>query len=123
MIMRVVSGVMAALGLWAAYLQLNDPDPERWFALYFATALVAGSFALGKPLMKGALALAAIALSWALAIVPELWGRWSPSDLGAKMVVNRPEIEFGREFGGLLIVTVYLVCAFLITRRSQNTNT
>ena len=117
MILRVVSGIMAVLAFWAAYLQLNDPDPERWFAMYAAVGLVALLFSAGRPKPLFALFMSLIAVAWALAIVPELWGRWQPSDLGATMAAARPEIEFGRELGGLLIVGTYCLSAFLLSRR------
>jgi hypothetical protein len=118
MILRVVSGIFTVLAFWAAYLQLNDPDPERWFALYAAAGVSALRFATGKPSPRLALTLALIALGWALAIVPELWGRWQPSDLSVSMTSARPEIEFGREFGGLVIVATYCLSAFFVSQRS-----
>ena len=119
MIFRVVSGLFALLAFWAAYLQLNDPDPERWFALYAAAGVVGVLFAAGKPRALPALVVASVALLWAAAIVPELLGRWQPGDLGAKMTPDRPEVEFGREFGGLTIVAAYCVAAFVVARKSK----
>jgi hypothetical protein len=119
MIFRVLSGVFAGLAFVAAYLQLNDPDPERWFALYAGAGVVGVLFAAGRPPALPALGMAVTALAWALAIVPELWGRWQPSDLGAKMVTERPEIEFGRELGGLLIVASYCLSAFFVARKRK----
>ena len=119
MIFRVLSGVFAVLAFWAAYLQLNDPDPERWFAMYAAAGVVGVLFAAGKPRMEPALLVGIIALAWAGAIVPELAGRWQPSDLGAKMAPDRPEVEFGRELGGLTIVAAYCLGAFFVARKSK----
>jgi hypothetical protein len=105
------------LALWAAYLQLNDPDPARWFAMYAACAAVALASALGRGRAPMAGAVGAIALLWAAAIVPELLGRWTPADLGANMSSARPEVEYGRELGGLSIVAAYCTAAWMLERR------
>jgi hypothetical protein len=109
--------VVSALACWAAYLQLNDPDPERWFALYAACAAVALASALGRGSALVAAAVGLVALIWACAIVPELLGRWTPADLGASMSSARPEVEYGRELGGLSIVAAYCAAAYFMARR------
>jgi hypothetical protein len=114
---RVVSAVVCLLALWAAYLQLNDPDPERWFAMYAACGAVALTSALGRGRAPLAVAVGALALLWACAIVPELFGRWTPADLGASMSSGRPEVEYGRELGGLSLVAAYCAAAWFVERR------
>ena len=104
---------------WAAVMQLNDPDPARWAALYGGAALVALCSTLARPLPRAAMLLTVIALAWAAAIVPELLGRWSPADLGAQMTTARPEVEYGRELGGLLILAGYCAVAAYVGRRHQ----
>jgi len=116
MAFRLVSGLFCGLSLVSAYLQLNDPDPERWAAMYLACAWVALLGALGKSAPKQALAVAIVALSWSAFILPELVGAWKPSDLTATMTNARPEIEYGREFFGLLIVAGYCLLAWWWTR-------
>ena len=111
MAFRVISAPMAAFFAWAAVMQLNDPDPERWFLLYASVSILAGLAALGRATPRLALLLAVVALSWAAAIAPELWQHWSVGDLGAKMSAARPEVEYGREFVGLLIVAAYCLAA------------
>lgn len=113
---RGISGLFVGLSCWSAYLQLNDPDPERWVAMYLACAWVALCGTLGKAVPRQAALVTLIALGWALAILPELWGKWRPEDLTATMIGARPEIEYGREFGGLLIVAGYCLFAFLHAR-------
>jgi hypothetical protein len=105
MILRVVSGAMAALFVWAASVQLNDPDPARWMGMYLSAAVVAGLFAAGKPSP--------------LSIVPSLVGVWSPAELGASMSSAHPEVELGRELGGLLIAGGYSLLAFFRGRRAS----
>jgi hypothetical protein len=118
MVLRAVSGVMAAFFLWATYVQNNDPDPWRWMPMYFSAAVVAAAFAAGRPLPKLAITVAIVALVWAAAIAPELIGKWSPSELNDTMSAAHPEIEFGRELGGLLIVAAQSLLVFFRGRRT-----
>jgi predicted permease len=119
MLARVFSAIMVVLALISAYLQLNDPDPERWTAIYLGCAVVAVTGALGRPVKQLSLLVGAIALLWALAIVPELLGRWRPDQLTATMTAEHPEIEFGRECAGLLIVFGFCLFNWLWARRRE----
>ncbi len=121
MLARAFSALMTLLALVSAYLQLNDPDPERWFAIYLACAVVALLGALGRPSGWLSMAVGGIAVIWALAIVPELVGSWSPSQLTATMSDEHPEVEFGRECAGLLIVSGYCLFVFSWARRRERT--
>lgn len=118
MMFRVISVPLALFFAWAAAMQLNDPDPTRWFLMYASVAVLAGLTAAGRPAPRLALVLSWVALAWAAAIVPELWAHWSVRDLGAQMSASRPEVEFGREFVGLLILTAYCAAAAYLTRRA-----
>lgn len=111
MLFRLISAPLVLFFAWAAEMQLNDPDPERWFLMYASAAVVAGLCALGKGVPRLALLVALVALVWAAAIAPELWSGWSVRDLGAKMSAAHPEVEYGREFIGLLIVAAYCLLA------------
>ncbi|MET0342307.1 MAG: transmembrane 220 family protein [Polyangiales bacterium] len=114
---QLLSVLMSGFLAWAAWMQLNDPDPARWAAFYLAGALVALTSALRRPLPRAAGLLTLVALAWAAAIVPELLGTWRPADLGARMSPERPEVEYGRELGGLLIVAAYCAAAAYAGRR------
>jgi hypothetical protein len=113
---------MVVLFAWAAELQLNDPDPIGWFAIYAAGSVVALLSALARPRPKLAGLLALIALAWAALILPELWHTWTPSDLGATMSAARPEVEYGREFVGLLILASYCALAAFHALRPASRN-
>jgi hypothetical protein len=110
---------MAAFFAWAAAMQLNDPDPARWFLLYAAVALLALCSALDRPLKWVARTLGVVALVWAAAIAPELLDGWSVGDLGGTMSAARPEVEYGREFVGLLILATYCFAAARVNRTGQ----
>jgi Transmembrane family 220, helix len=111
MTFRLVSLVMAVFFAWAAAMQLNAPDPTRWFLMYASGALMAVLSAVRRATPQLALGLAFVALAWTAAIVPELWPHWTVADLGAQMSVARPEVEYGREFVGLLILAAYCLAS------------
>lgn len=121
MFFRIFSLVFAFLSIWAAYLQLNDPDPIGWACMYLASAVLAGLVAFNQKPKKLALALAAVTLIWALTIVPQLIGTWTPKDLAGTMAEDHPEIELGRELGGLLIVAAFSLTVFAISYRKDRT--
>src|SRR3954465_13348832 len=110
--MRLPLWVRAACCFWTpcfvvfAFLQLNDPDPVQWTAIYLAAA-VCCAFALRARLnFRAPLLVLAIALVWALTIVPRVVGHKSFFDnmaLGEGM--RDPVTEESRELGGLLIVS------------------
>ena len=108
---RMLSGACALFFGWAAVMQLNDPDPARWFVMYTSAAAVACAYAFGRALPRLRRVVGLIAVIWAVAILPELLKGWSVADLGATMSTARPEVEYGREFVGLMLISAY--CFFL----------
>lgn len=106
--MRALAGLFALLLLAFALVQLNDPDPIGWTAIYGASAAVSLAFARRRPVGRWAATLAAIAAVWALMLAPEAL-RVQRAELGQHMDVMRPEIEVARELGGLSIVLVWML--------------
>lgn len=111
--LRVAAALMAIFFVYAAVVQLNDPDPVRWIAIYVA--------ALGCS-VGCAFAWRVRALSVATAVAGAAWavGWWT---ILAKLPqfgkIPWIEIEEARELGGLLIVTAWtaLVAAIGDARR------
>lgn len=102
MIVRGLDLIFAGLLLWAAAMNLNDPDPRLWVAYYGATGLLALSSAAGRAPVWTAATLSMAGALWAASLLPQLAG-WTPADLGATMTPERPQVEVGRETIGLLI--------------------
>ena len=113
---RMLSGACALFFAWAAVMQLNDPDPARWVVMYTSAAAVACAYVLGRALPRLRRVVGLVAVIWAVAILPELLQGWSVGDLGATMSTARPEVEYGREFVGLLLIAAY---CFFIAREKR----
>ncbi len=84
---RGIAGLSTAAFSVFALLQLNDPDPVRWFAIYAAAAVATALEAAqrGSRLVDGAVA--GVATVWAIGLVvsdqlggePMHWGpSWGP---------------------------------------------
>lgn len=111
----LVADIIAAILFAAsAILQLNDPDPVAWIAVYLGGALVAAIGWRWVPGLVAAVAVAAIAATWAAIIALDI-EQW----VGFERVVGPMEIEGGpveltREALGLAMVAGY--CAFVALR-------
>jgi hypothetical protein len=91
--LKIFAGVAGLLFAYAAVLQLNDPDPIRWFVLYgTASVLSAASTFVSIPRAIFA-GLACVAGSWAAMLVPNVLSLSSMTGT-----------EEERELAGLLLV-------------------
>ena len=93
---------MTALFLLAAYVQLNDPDPETWISIYAVAALGSLLFALGRLRSW-------VGLLLAIAFVVGAFMYWPESfegvEFGEAGMANM-NIERGRESLGLAITAL-----------------
>ncbi|MEY2948811.1 MAG: transmembrane 220 family protein [Saprospiraceae bacterium] len=97
--------VIAGLFFLFALVQLNDPDPYFWVALYSYIGMVAiiRNF---RPIRKVILlAGMAVCLIELFLILPEFlnWVELGMPTITGSMKAEEPHIEFTREFLGLLI--------------------
>ena len=104
----MLNGVMAALFLFGAAVQFNDPDPLRWAAIYLAAAVASILAALGRRPRILPLAVLLVAAGWAVALAPgvvghvpffAMFGDWEMRDRG---------VEESREMYGLLIIGAWM---------------
>lgn len=108
--MRLTASAFAALFLFAALLQYNDPDPVAWVAIYLAACMACLVTVLRRTDWALSAAVAAVALGWALTLLPEA-ARVPLTQLFAAWEMADQRIEIAREMYGLLII--FAVCAFL----------
>lgn len=110
MIRRALNWLMAALFLFAALLQYNDPDPARWMAIYAGAMLVTGyAAARGSVVPWFPLAIAAVALMWGLDWSRDVPGFAPYTHMFDSWKMNNETVEEARETGGLLIVTGWML--------------
>jgi hypothetical protein len=100
--------LLAILFLLGAVVQLNDPDPIRWIAIYLAAAGVALG---GRRWRVVSVVVAGAALLWAATIA---LGGMEPLDLAALVgdaTMKTAGVEAWRELLGLLIIAAYCLLA------------
>ena len=115
--MRILTGAMAILFLFAAAVQYNDPDPLRWMAIYGLAALTCGLSLVGRLPRLAPVAVGLAALGWAATLAPGVVGRVSVGDLFESYAMKSEPVEEAREMGGLLIVTVWMAVLALTVPR------
>ncbi|MQA31248.1 MAG: hypothetical protein GEU82_15675 [Luteitalea sp.] len=117
---RVFNWAMAALFGLAAVLQLNDPDPARWMAIYGAAMLVAayagrrGGVPAWAPLL-----VAAVALLWGLVWSTDVADPGIYTRMFEQWEMRNMAVEEARETSGLLIVGGWMAVLALHGRRRR----
>jgi hypothetical protein len=100
--------VMLLMFLFSAAVQLNDPDPLPWIAIYGAAAAVSGLETRRRAAAWAPVALALISLIWAGSIylrasevpISALFAEWEMRDV---------RVEEAREMYGLTIVGIWMI--------------
>src|SRR5919199_801921 len=72
---RAADAVMALLFTFAALLQVNDPDPVRWFTIYALAGLACELSVLRRLRWAFPALLCVAAVAWASTIAPRVVGR------------------------------------------------
>jgi hypothetical protein len=105
---KLANLIMLLMFVFSAVVQLNDPDPVRWTAMYCAAAAMC-ALEIRRPISAWVPAtLAIIALVWA----GTLYGRAHSvplSALVAEWEMKNPNIEEAREMYGLTIVAIWML--------------
>ncbi|MFI5372889.1 MAG: transmembrane 220 family protein [Candidatus Eisenbacteria bacterium] len=112
--LRILNGALAALFVYAAAVNFNDPDPVQWVAIYTAGAVATawaawhpGTLPWWAPLVVGA-----VAALWAATLAPRVLGKIRFGELWGGFEMKTTLIEEGREFYGLCITAGAMVlCA------------
>ena len=105
----LASLLMALIFLLFTAVQYNDPDPERWMAMYGSAALVSGLAAFRPPwAWRPAAVVALVALAWAVEWFLGVFGHsvaWGQVFATTHMINS--DVEETRETLGLVIVAVW----------------
>lgn len=121
MLLRALSGMMAAVFLFATAVQYNDPDPIRWMTVYGAACMVSMLVAARPQRVAWFLpaAIGLVATAWAAMIAPGVIGRVGFSELFVSMQMKTEVIEEGRETAGLLIVAAWMAVLAVASRPAR----
>lgn len=119
--MKIFNFLLAALFLVSAGLQLNDPDPIFWTALYLAVALICIFAAFGKYNHWVILAVMAACVYELTTLYADflLWIDEGMPSITESMKASSPHVELVREFLGVAICLATLVFQYFRCRRQM----
>ena len=106
---------MLLLFTLGAVVQVNDPDPVRWIAMYALAAAACLLSLLRRVHWTLPALLSAVALAWALTLAPRVVGRVPFREMFGAFEMRSVGIEESREMYGLLIIAAWM--AVLALRR------
>ncbi len=104
--------VAAILLLVMAIIQFNDPDPIYWVTIYSAAALIPIGQLVGKKLSTLWVLVMGMIIAGLLISLPGFWDYLTADDylsITREMLGDKPYVEFGREFLGLVIAACLLL--------------
>jgi hypothetical protein len=109
---------LAVLFAISVGLQVNDPDPIRWMAIYGIAGIGIGVLPARRAISLVVIAVGLFAAGWSAYLGQQVFNVIHLSDLWLKMTDKGGAVEVGREAGGLAIVAVGLLAcgAFRATR-------
>ena len=110
---------MLLLFTLGAVVQVNDPDPARWIAVY-SLAAAACLLSLRRPIHWTLPALLGVAaLAWALTMAPRVVGRVPLREMFGAFEMRNVGIEESREMYGLLIIAAWMGVLALRARQGS----
>jgi hypothetical protein len=116
----VANGLMLVMFVFSAVVQVNDPDPVSWIAIYTAAAMVCALVLVERQRWWVAAIVGAVALVWAATLSPRVLGIVPFTSMFEEFEMKDIHIEESREMYGLLIVAAWmLVVALVLWQRSR----
>jgi hypothetical protein len=107
---------MLLLFTLGAVVQVNDPDPARWIAMYALAAAACLLSPLRRIHWTLPALLGAVALAWALTLAPRVVGRVPFREMFGDFEMRTVGIEESREMYGLLVIAAWMA---VLTVRAQ----
>ena len=94
---------------FSAIVQINDPDPLVWIAIYVAAGVVCGLELALRNVWWGPATVGVVALIWAGTIAPRVLGVVPFGSMFQEFEMKDIHVEESREMYGLLIVSVWML--------------
>ena len=103
------NAVMSLAFGFSVAVQVNDPDPLRWMAIYGAAAVCCVAELKRRVRAPYPVLLAAVALGWAGSLAPDVIGKVRFGEMFAEFEMKNAGVEQAREMYGLLIVALWML--------------
>ena len=117
--MKIANLIMLIAFVFGVIVQYNDPDPARWMAMYGAAAVACGFYAAGRKQWIVPAMVLAMAGIWAATLAPAALGKVGFGELFEAFEMKDERVEIGREFGGLVIIAVWMLVLTLAAWRKS----
>jgi hypothetical protein len=109
-----VANLIAAVMFAASVaVQINDPDPLPWMAIYGGAAIIAALECTRRVRPVFPALLSVTALGWAATLAPRVIGRVPFADMFGAFEMENVGIEESREMYGLLVVGLWMAAVAL----------
>jgi hypothetical protein len=112
---KIANLVLGLMFAFAVVVQVNDPDPISWMALYGAAAVVCFLELRNGSRWWSPAIVGIIAVVWAATIAPRVIGSVPFAEMFGEFEMKNEGVEESREMYGLLIVAAWM---FAVAARS-----
>jgi hypothetical protein len=103
---RIADGIFVLLFAFSIVVQVNDPDPLPWIAIYGAAAIA--SLMAGSAHWMFPVAIGLVALAWAVTLAPNVIGQVPFLEMFEEFEMKDIGVEESREMYGLLLVAGWM---------------
>lgn len=117
------NGVILLMFLFSAIVQINDPDPLAWMAIYVVAAVVCALEMRQRTPWWAPATVGVIALLWSGSIAPRVLGIVPFAAMFEEFEMKDVHVEESREMYGLLIVAVWMLAVLYAGARRRRTIT
>jgi len=100
--------LMIVIFFLCVIVQYNDPDSLIWMTMYGFAGIVCILAVLDKIHWSISIIPGILGLVWALTILPDVISNYSATDNLFTWQMNSLDVEKVREFGGLLIIILWM---------------
>jgi hypothetical protein len=101
---KVADAIFLLMFVFSVVVQVNDPDPLPWMAIYGAAAVACLLSLTGRLRWWFAVITGVVALAWAATIMPRVIGQVPFLDMFAEFEMKDIGVEESREMYGLLLI-------------------
>ena len=116
---RAADALFLALFILSVAVQVNDPDPLGWMAVYAAAALACGLALRGRLKTMFPAIIAVVAVLWASTLSPRVVGHVPFLSMFGAWEMRDIAIEESREMYGLLIVAGWMTLLAIRSWRAR----
>ena len=108
---KVADAIFLLMFVFSVVVQVNDPDPVSWMAIYGAAAVACLLSLRSRLPWWFAVITGLIALAWAATIAPRVIGHVRFLDMFAEFEMKDIGVEESREMYGLLLIAGWMAVA------------